>query len=367
MVRVSLKIIFLLLALVSASTIWQQKTLSVIALQRIDPLPETRNMVMDERYAEAGEYLSFFMQYDYVSENPDAQLLYQAINEHRSHWRYQLSKVSEGLFQGTSDETIGQAVSVASDFIVIGDARDLVNQGVNYAQGEDVDEIMVALASLGILASSAQIVSGLGAAATVGAGVPALAGTTVAKSSILTLKAARRLGKLPSWLGDEIIKAAVSARQSRSLGQLGGMLENINSLARTRGGLNLLSKTKDANDLHRAARFTEIFGRDSATLYRIGGNTAIDIAQRAGTLGKKTILLAATFGQTGLKILDTTGPIKFVKITSRVPKLAYKGDLAALIAKTLVMLPSWLLYIIIALATWMWAPKKLISTLRERI
>nr|WP_300311063.1 hypothetical protein [Halomonas sp.] len=362
MVRLPLKLTLLLLALVSASIIWQQTQLSLIALQRIDPLPETHNMITEERYAEAADYLGFFMQYDYVSENPDAQLLHQEINDYRGHWRYQLSKLSEGVFQGTSDETIGQAASVASDFIIIGDVRDLANQGINYAQGENVDEIMVALASLGIIASSAQFMSGLGTAATAGAGAPALAGTTIAKSSILTLKAARRLGKLPSWLGEAIIKAAGNAQQSKNLSQLGCMLGNINSLAKTRGGLNLLKNTNNANDLLRAARFTETFGRHSATLYRIGGNTAIDIAQRAGTLGKETILLAATFGQTGLKILDKTGAIKFIKLTSRAIKMAYKGDLAALIAKALLMLPVWLLYVIIALAIWIWMPKGYLRT-----
>ncbi|XGA81786.1 hypothetical protein OR573_04035 [Halomonas sp. CH40] len=81
---------------------------------------------------------------------------------------------------------------------VIGDVRDLANQGVNLTQGEEVDEMMVALASLGVLATGAQVVSGLGAAASGGAAAPAVAGTTVAKSSLITLKTARRLGQLPA-------------------------------------------------------------------------------------------------------------------------------------------------------------------------
>lgn len=361
MVRLPLKLTFLLLALVSASIIWQQAQLSLLALQRLDPLPDTHDMIAQERYAEAADHLNFFMQYDYVSENPDAQSLHQQISEHRSQWRYQLSKLSEGVLQGTSDETIGQAASVATDFVVIGDIRDLANQGMNYAQGEDVDEVMVALASLGVVASSAQFVSGLGTATTAGAGAPALAGTTVAKSGIMTLKAARRLGKLPSWLGKAVMTAARNAQQSKSIGQLRGMLGNINILAKTRGGLNLLKNTKNAKDLRRAARFAEIFGTHSATLYRLGGNTAIELAQRAGALGKQTILLAATFGQNGLKLLDKTGAITFTKFTSRASKMAYKGDIATLIAKALLWLPMWLLYAVIALATWMWVPKGIVS------
>ncbi|WP_043532058.1 hypothetical protein [Litchfieldella xinjiangensis] len=367
MAKLPLRLMLLLLAIVSAGIIGQHTQLSVLALQRIDPLPEAKAMIEEERYAEAADYMSFFMTYEYVSSRQEAQSLYQAINEHRSQWRYQLSKLGEGLLEGTSDETIGQATSVMTDFMVIGDIRDLASQGVNYAQGEEVDEVMVALASLGFIASSAQLASGLGTAATAGTGAPALAGTTIAKSSIIAMKAARRLGKLPSWLGKAVLSAAKSASETRSLGALGNMLGDINTLAKTRGGLKLLARTQNATDLHRAARFADAFGSKSATLYRIGGNTAIDIAQRSSVLGKETILMAATFGQGGLKLLNNTGAIKFTKYLSRGSKMIYKGDLVALIAKLLLLLPIWLLYALIALTAWLWFPSRLLTVLCKRI
>ncbi|XGA80837.1 hypothetical protein OR573_04055 [Halomonas sp. CH40] len=360
--KLPFKLAVLLIAGVAAATLWHQATLSVLALTRIDPLPETRALVEEERFAEAADYLGFFMAYDYVGNSPEAQILYQQIDESRGHWRYQLGKLSEGLLRGSSDETIGQVASVATDFMVIGDIRDLANQGVNFAQGEEVDEVMVALASLGVLATSAQVASGVGTAASGGAAAPAMVGTTVAKSSLITLKTARRLGQLPTWLGKSVVTAARQARETRRLGQLETLFKDINILASTRGGMRMLANTQDAVALRRAARFASTFGHQSAPLYRVGGKVAIEVAQEAGRLGKDTILLAATFGQKGLVALDRVGALRFTKLISRGGKMVYKGDVLALIAKLLLALPGWWLYSVIAFAIWLWMPRRLMPT-----
>ncbi|WP_172118633.1 hypothetical protein [Halomonas hibernica] len=365
--RLPFKLTILLVALVAASVIWQRTTFMLMALTRIDPLPETYALVEEEQYAEAANYLGFFMPYDYVGDAPEAQALYQSIEDQRSDWRYQLNKLGEGLFKGSSDETIGQVASVTSDFFVIGDLRDLAYQGLNLAQGEEVDEFLVALATLGLVATSAQVISTMGASATAGAATPAVAGTTIAKSSLIALKTAKRVGKLPGWLKTSVMTAARQVRQTGNMGQLRNMLGDINSLAKTRGGLNMLSNTQNATELRRMARFADTFGSQSATLYRVGGKAAVDISQRTATLGKETILLAATFGKTGLRVLDRVGALTFTKLASRSTKMVYKGDLLALIAKLLLALPVWLLYGVIAFAAWLWAPRWLMSALKRQL
>lgn len=365
--RLPFKLTILLVALVAASVIWQRTTFMLMALTRIDPLPETYALIEEEQYAEAANYLGFFMPYDYVGDDPEAQALYQRIEDQRSDWRYQLHKLGEGLFKGSSDETIGQVASVTSDFFVIGDLRDLTYQGLNLAQGEEVDEFLVALATLGLAATSAQVISTMGASATAGAATPAVAGTTIVKSSLIALKAAKRVGKLPGWLKTSVMTAARQVRQTGSMGQLRNMLGDINILAKTRGGLNMLANTQNAAELRRTARFADTFGSQSASLYRVGGKVAVDISQRSATLGKETILLAATFGKTGLRVLDRMGALTFTKLASRSTKMAYKGDLLALIAKLLLALPVWLLYGVIAFAAWLWTPRWLMSALKSRL
>lgn len=367
MFKFAFKLIILALAFVSAIVLGQQAQLAFLALSRVDPLPETRMMLAEERYAEAGEYLSFFMDYDYVSHNPDAQLLHEDISTKRAAWGYQLNKLSEGLMSGTSDETLGQTAGVITDFFVIGDIRDLLKQGVNLAQGEEVDQVLVALASLGIVASAAQVASGAGTVATAGVAAPAAVGSTAAKSGLVVLKTARKLGHLPPWLAKTIVNTAQSVKQTKSFGALSGLLGDVTTLAKTRGGFKLLGQTKNADELRHMAKFANAFGTQSAAIYRVGGKAAVKVAQRVDTLGKEAIKHAATFGQGGLKLLDKVGAFKFTKIASRGSKMAYKGDIFQLLIKLLLQLPIWLLYFIVVLGAVVWMPWRIFSALYKRL
>ncbi len=367
MIKLPFKLILLVLAVVSAIVLGQQAQLAFLALSRVDPLPETRTMLAEERYAEAGEYLSFFMDYGYVSQNPDAQLLYEDISTKRAAWSYQLNKLSEGLLSGTSDETIGQVAGVATDFFVIGDIRDLAKQGVNLAQGEEVDQVLVALASLGVVASAAQMASGAGTVASGGAATPAVAGATVAKSGLVAFKTARKLGHLPPWLAKTIVNTAQSVKHTKSFGALSGLLGDVSTLAKTRGGFKLMGQAKNAGELRRMAKFADAFGAKSAAMYRVGGKAAVKVAQRADTLGKGTIKYATTFGQGGLKLLDKVGAFKFTKIASRGSKMAYKGDVFQLLIKLLLKLPVWLLYLFVILGAIVWLPWRILSALYKRL
>lgn len=352
MFRRLFKFTLLVLALISAGVLWQQAQLSVLALGRIDPLPETRHMLAEQRYADAASYLGFFMDYDYVRDNPKAQALYADITRIRSDWRYQFDKLSEGLLTGTSDESIGQVAAVTTDFLVIGDIRDLTLQGMNHLQGEAVDETLVALSALGLVATTAQIVSGIGTVETAGVAAPTLVATTATKSGIVALKTAKRLGKLPPWLGKTLVREAKIAQQSKSLSAMTAMLSDVTTLANTRGGFRLLSRTKNSAELSRMAAFARAFGSQSATLYHLGGDAVVAMTP------KESIKLAATFGQGGLRLLDHFGALKFTKLAARGAKIAYKGDAIALLAKWLLTLPVWGLYAVMGLAAAVWFPRR---------
>jgi hypothetical protein len=127
-------------------------------------------------------------------------------------------------------------------------------------------------------------------------------------------------------------------------------------LAKTRGGFYLLSHTTDASSLRRMATFTETFGNQSATLYRIGGDQALKVGQRAGDLGAATIKEAATFGQGGLRVLDKFGTFSFIKFSARAGKITYKGDALHLLARLLMGIPNWLLALLVGLGAAVWIP-----------
>lgn len=333
-----------------------EQELRVAALSRVDPLPQAQALVNEERYAEAADYLRFFMQYDYVSENPEAVALFETINTKRESWLYQASKLVEGVLEGTSDETVGKAAGIATDFLVIGDIRDLTAQGINWTTGEKVDPVVTALSTLGLLATGAQIAGSGATVATGGAAAPTVVGATAAKSGVVILKTARKLGKLPPWLGKTLVRAAQTVTSTKSFASLSDTFTDVSKLARTRGGFHLLSESTDALSLRRMATFAEQFGEDTATLYRLGGEAVVKAAQRTGELGKDAIKLAATYGQDGLRMLDRCGATTFLKLSSRGAKIAYKGDLFHLAARLLLHLPRWMLFGLVALGVWVWLP-----------
>lgn len=344
----SFKIFLLTLAVISAGVLWQQQRLAALALTRIDPLPLTRAMLTEKRYAEAQDYLDFFINYDYIKKNPEAQSLHQEISARRSNFKYKLKKIWEGFQTGTSDETIGKTAGVVSDFFVIGDIRDLAVQGVRLARGEEVDETLVALASLGVVATAAQVTSGAGAVASGGISTPAIAGSTIAKSGLIALKAAKKLGRLPSWLNETILQSAKFAKESKNLDTLTSVLGDVNALAKVRGGFQLMSQTENSAELHRMAKFTDSFGEKSATMYRLGGNTLVGIAQHPEKFDEGTVKLAATYGQSGLKLLNNVGSKDFHKIL-KYTKITYKGDIFRILANFLLKIPTWLLFSFIIL------------------
>ena len=110
------------------------------------------------------------------------------------------------------------------------------------------------------------------------------------------------------------------------------------------------------------ATFSEQFGEDTATLYRLGGESAVKVAQRTGEIGKDSIKLAATYGQEGLSVLDRYGATTFLKFSSRGAKIAYKGDFVRLATRLLLHMPRWTLFLLLALGVGVWVPWKNVAT-----
>ena len=353
---IAFRLLILLLSLLAAGVLWQQEQLAALALVRIDPVPETRTLVAEERYAAAADYLGFFMDYDYVQQDPAAQTLYSQIGAVRADPAYQADKFAEGLIQGTSDEVIGQAVGVASDFFVIGDLRDLLHQGSQWVKDEEVDEVITALAAIGLAASAAQAASAVTTFGTAGAAAPSVAAATVVKGGVSLLKLARKANKLPPRLVQVSREAADQIRRGKTLDGVQDLFVDLYSLGRHKGSIALLGTTTDAPSLKRLARVTDTFGDQTVTIYRLGGDAFLATAQQAAKLGAATIKLAATYGQEGLRLLDRIGTLKFVKYAARGGKLLYKGDVLRLLACLLAELPPWVLYLLVAAGALVWMP-----------
>ena len=98
-----------------------------------------------------------------------------------------------GFFNGEPDDAASLAGTATGDLLVIGDVRDAAREGVRLYNGEQVDELVLGLACLGIAVTA-------GTYATWGAAAPARAAVTL-------VKAARKTGRISAPLGVAVGRA----------------------------------------------------------------------------------------------------------------------------------------------------------------
>ncbi len=296
------------------------------ALKRIDPLPETMRLIDAKKYAQASAYLGFFMQFDYVKNNPKARRLYEALEQKRHSMAYQAKKVAEGVWEGKSDETIGKISAGISDFFLWGDLRDLSIEGYHYLKGEKVDKVLVGLSSIGVAASVATFASE--------------GGIAPVKSGVSALKFIKKSGKMPLWLEKFIVRSASKVRKSGDLKPVKAFFDDFSTVMRA-GGIGttttLLRTAPSLKAFHNSVGFAKMFGKESGVLVKILGNDApVYYRLLKNNVSKKGFLEAATYGTKGIRTLAKVGEKRFLKMlkpavkTSRLTKVFSKHIVDAL-------------------------------------
>ena len=336
MLKIFTPVVILLAVTFSLLILEERKTFDLSTLVQINPIPHTKELIQKEKYVEAEEYLSFFMEQAYVKNNPESGRLLKIIQTKRDSYSYQTEKFFEGIVNGGSDEDIGKVSAIASDFLVIGDVRDLSIEGIHYANDQKVDKFIVALSSLGILATATTVYS-LGATAPV-------------KTSLSLLKYGKKVNKIPSWLQQEVIRYAKIAKETNSLDKLNSLVEPVSKMYNKVGlnqTLNLVKSSKNLKELKALAKFSSRFKQNSHVLLGITHNKALLYANAMLKVSKKSFMLASTYGENGLKGLHRLGESKFLKrvgFYAHLTKTTYKGNFNSLINWLLKNIPNYLLF-----------------------
>lgn len=321
--RILLKIFAFVLLLFSFFVLYDRydmrTPLKFEALKQIDPLPHTRALIKEGKLLDAKEYLSFFIPFDYMKNDREAHQLLKNIDRQRAALSYKTKKILSGVITGKSDELSGQISAGVSDFFLLGDLRDLTIEGYHHLQHEKVDKTLVALSSIGVVASAATVMS---------------AGTsTPIKASLSFLKVAKKSGNLPKWLAKTLIKSSKELKQSKNINHLKTLFSDLYHLvdyAGIKGGFKLLKQTKDTKTLKEAIVFSKIYGKNSAPLATILGK---DLLAYSKYHDKKAFLYAATYGKKGVLRLGKLGEKGFLKSlkrpikTSRFVKILGKNSL----------------------------------------
>lgn len=331
--RILIKLLAFMVLLFSAYILYDRQDMrtpmAFEALERINPIPKTQQLINANKLSEAEEYLSFFMAFEYMKTNQEAQTLLNDIKSQRADIVYKTQNILNGIWTGKSDELEGQISAGVSDFFLFGDLRDLTIEGYHHVKGEEVDQVLVALSTIGVVATGATLV-------TAGSSTPV-------KVSLSFLKHAKKVGKLPSWLGKHLIKVS----KKRDFSKVKPLFTDLFTLVKgagTSGGLKLLHNTKGLDSLKDAVGFSKMYGKNSSTLITIVGK---DVVTYQKGVSKTAFLHASTYGKVGVKRLGKLGEKGFLKSlvkpikTSRMLKIFDKN-----ISNVLKQIPDGVFYVL---------------------
>jgi hypothetical protein len=328
---------WLILALVGLVGFWLTPVLT--QLVTLTPhTPEAVQALMAEgRYAEAQETVVFALAQ--TPETPAAELerLAVEIARHRADPAYRLEQVLTGITTGTAAEIEGQVAGAVTDLTpLVGDLRDLVREGWRVVAGEDADGVVVTLAALGLVTSlSPPVKSGLG-----------------------VLKGAQRLHLLPPWLVRELISLGRELPGNRSLAPLRRLLAPVMTLVEQVGltdALRLLSRTTSRDSLTELVVLARVFGRDTGSLVRLGGETVIRAGQHLTRGGPERLKRASLYGPEGVKALVRWGPGRF-DLLLHLTKVVYRQPWLGALCRGLLNLPRWGWLLLTSLGIMGWRP-----------
>ena len=358
MLKLFYKTTLIFILLLTGTILYQKHTYAYHTLVQVDPLPHTKTLMSEEKYADAYEYLGYFIQFDYVQQMPEAHVLLDEINAKRASISYKSSKIAEGISTGTSDELSGQISAIGSDFFLIGDLRDLAIEGEHYYHDEKVDRVLVSLSTIGLVASVSTFFT--------------FGGGSAAKSGVSALKMGHKSNLIPPWLRLYLVKEAKVVRKTKSFSNIKPLFKNLNGLRKEVGmkdTLKLLSRSDNMKELQRINTLSRRYGKESITLLDLSKKKLLIHADTFKLYDKSTVKAASTYGENGFVHLLTGGGKHFIKTTKKMKayaKVGYKGEIWKVFLWFMKHLNDVILISIMSIATLLLLPIRKLSILIHR-
>jgi hypothetical protein len=216
----------------------------------------------------------------------------EAANSLTSSAGRNVGNFAKGFVTGEPDDGVSLAGTALGDLFVFGDIRDAVREGSRFASGQEVDELILGLACVGLAITA-------GTYASLGAAVPARVGLTL-------VKAARRTGKISdqmaAWIGRSVrdvidapalkravgnisifapaasvrgIREAVKVEKANGLMKLAGDVGTVQSKAGTKAALDGLKLADNPKDMAKVATLATAKGGKTRAILKLAGRSAI--------------------------------------------------------------------------------------------
>lgn len=274
--------------------------------------PEQLNQLIGDAINQ--DNLEVAEQYIDIAKRYGYQLDYAYYEKHLTELDTPLRKIKrdsksfvDGFMSGSGNDTAGISGAVTSDFTVIGDVRDLHRQYQQHAQGEDVNQLIVALSGVGI-GLTMMTAGSAGSTATVKAGtslfkVGVKTGRLTRSFSTELLQKASKVFDWPMFQRSIKNTSSISdvrraVRQSYhpsamvSLEKTASQISSIRKQTSLADTLNMMKYVENGQDLARLEKFTVKHKKHSAHLLALLGKGAIRTVR---VLRKTTAFILSVF------------------------------------------------------------------------
>lgn len=276
-----------LLVILGVDTAHRGARLALASMSDMDYAAEIRTLRAQGRYAEAVVIADAGLSWSDGPGRGEARATIererQATIDEQASWLRRFKDAGYGAVTGRGESIEQLLGAIAADLFVVGDIRDLVIQGMTYARGEDPDELIVALSSLGVVLTLAPEIDW----------APAL------------LKVARKAGAVTEGLKDFFLRA-IKARRTEALVGACADAARLANHASPAGALRVLRFAENEADLAKLAAFAERHGaKGGAALLITGreGAALVRAAEPGVRVADDVILLAAKKGSAGTRFL----------------------------------------------------------------
>ncbi|MCP5432514.1 MAG: hypothetical protein H6923_04505 [Alphaproteobacteria bacterium] len=202
------------------------------------------------------------------------------------------SQVVVGFLTGEAESLAGMTGAVVSDLTVVGDIRDIAQEGSKLVQNEPYNELVLGLSVIGVAATGATIATG-------GATLPGRVGVTIlkvaSKANTLTVEFARTLTRLvgnaveladlkqllrTTKITDSAATRDAIAAYAKSLKgtELVPVLARIDDVQKNVGAVEtvrLMRYVKSTDDLDDIAEMSKSLGKNTRGVIEITGKTSL--------------------------------------------------------------------------------------------
>jgi hypothetical protein len=218
---------------------------------------------------------------------------------------------TRGLIVGEPDDMVSLAGTALGDLFVFGDIRDAIREGSRYAQGKEVDPLILGLSAVGIAITA-------GTYASLGTGAPARVGLSL-------VKAARKTGRISARMAESVartlrsvvdtpalrkafdgasatspamtaraVREAVKIEKADDLFRLTRNVGEVQAKAGTRAALDGLKISDSPREMARVAKLAEKQGGKTRAVLKFLGRGAIALTVAAFDLSLWVLWAALT-------------------------------------------------------------------------